>query len=396
MKAVFNITIILFMLVACRKQDDYKKFLEGGEILYTGKADSMRVHAGRKRAQVSWLLISDPKITKSKLYWNNRKDSAIIPIERGSGVDTIRYVVEGLEERTYEFEVFNYDHSGNVSVRSHASGVVYGDLYETSLLNRAIASADMEGTSAVIKWGDIDSTGGILGMQLLYMDAGGTAHDTLIYRIPEKQVTILPNYRFASEFSYRTLYLPDSIAIDTFYAAYQSVKVKGGEISFMLKNTGAPFLKDPNLPSDGRWGHLKDWMRNVEASKNATYDQLNGESKGYMTLWIWDNGPLHNAKLYQTIQLPAGEFRFECTVQNIDGPLENTYLTVASGSMLPDVENIQAALGSSRLQSNSQKQHSVPFTLQAPGTVTLGLVGTFVNPAQQGVRIERVKLFQDK
>ncbi len=66
--------------------------------------------------QLSWLLISDPKISRAKIYWNNHKDSAMLDIKRTSGVDTIRYVINNIEERAYTFEVYNFDRDGNTSV----------------------------------------------------------------------------------------------------------------------------------------------------------------------------------------------------------------------------------------------------------------------------------------
>lgn len=384
----------MLLISACTKQNDYKKYLGNGEILYTGKADSLLVHAGRNRVQLSWLLISDPKISRAKIYWNNRKDSAQLDIKRTSGVDTIRYIISNLEERAYTFEVYNFDRDGNTSVRSEATGFVYGSFYEDALLTRAFSNAEMKNGQAEISWANIDTTGGIIGMQLQYTSSDHVAHDTVIAAEPEAQVTVLPNYLSMSSFRYRTLYQPDKLAVDTFYTPFETKAVKEDITQTYIRNPGSPFELDNNKPFGGRFGQVKDWQYNAEAEKNGTYDNIGGT--GRLTLWIWDNGPITNGKIYQTFTLPAGEYRFEAEASNIDNTLENTWLLVAAGNTLPDVEQVNTALGSARFVNNNNKYASAAFTLTAQTTVTVGFTGTLSNPSQQTIRINKVLLIRDK
>jgi len=390
----YMILASVLLISACAKQDDYKKYLGNGEILYTGKADSLRVHAGRNRVQLSWLLISDPKISRAKIYWNNRKDSAMLDIKRTSGVDTIRYIISNLEERAYTFEVYNFDRDGNTSVRSEATGFVYGRFYEDALLTRAFSNAEMKNGQAEISWANIDTTGGIIGMQLQYTTSDNVAHDTIVAAQPEGQVTVLPNYLSMSSFRYRTLYQPDKLAVDTFYTPFETKAVKEDITQTYIRNPGSPFELDNNKPFGGRFGQLKDWQYNAEAEKNGTYDNIGGT--GRLTLWIWDNGAITNGKIYQTFTLPAGEYRFEADVSNIDNTLENTWLLVAAGNALPDVDQAGTALSSARLVNNNNKYASAAFVLTAPTTVTIGFAGTLSNPSQQTIRVNKVLLIRDK
>lgn len=385
---------VLLLALACRKQDDYKKYLGNGEIRYTGKADSLQVHPGRNRVQLSWLLIADPKINRSLIYWNNHRDSLNLPIKRGEGVDTIRCFIENLEERAYTFEVFNYDVDNNISVKTEATGFVYGSLYEDALLTRAIAGAELKGTQAEISWADIDTTGGIVGMQIRYTTSDGKLHDTIIKAQGAGQVTILPDYNAMQPFEYRTRYLPDTLAIDTFFTSYDKKYVRADITEKYIRNAGNPFIRDDNQSHGDRFGQLKDWQFNSEAGKNGTYDNIGGQ--GRLTLWIWDNGTITNGKIYQTFTLPAGEYKFEADVSNIDGTLENTWLLVAAGDQLPDVENVSTALGAARIVNNSNKQISAAFTLSAETKITVGFTGTFTNPAEQTIRVNKVSLIKDR
>ncbi len=390
----YMVLVSVLLISACTKQDDYKKYLGNGEILYTGKADSLLVHAGRNRVQLSWLLISDPKISRAKIYWNNRKDSAMLDIKRTSGVDTIRYIISNLEERAYTFEVYNFDRDGNTSVRSEATGFVYGRFYEDALLTRAFSNAEMKNGQAEISWANIDTTGGIIGMQLQYTTNDNVAHDTIVAAQPEGQVTVLPNYLSMSSFRYRTLYKPDKLAVDTFYTPFETKAVKEDITQTYIRNPGSPFELDNNKPFGGRFGQLKDWQYNAEAEKNGTYDNIGGT--GRLTLWIWDNGAITNGKIYQTFTLPAGEYRFEADVSNIDNTLENTWLLVAAGNALPDADQAGTALSSARLVNNNNKYASAAFVLTAPTTVTVGFAGTLSNPKQQTIRVNKVLLIRDK
>jgi Domain of unknown function/Domain of unknown function (DUF5013) len=394
MRTLSYIIGCLLLLSACRKQDDYKKYIKNGEILYTGKADSLLVHPGRNRVELSWLLIADPKVSRSKIYWNNRRDSAIIDIKRTSGVDTIRFVINNLEERAYSFEVFNFDKDGNISVRTEANGFVYGPLYEDALLSRAIGNTEMRDGNAIIPWANIDTTGGIIGMELQYTSSDHVLHDTIIRAEPEMQITTLPDYLSASNFRYRTLYLPDPLAVDTFYTTFANAGIREDLTLRYIRNAGAPFIRDAVQMPGGRFGQLKDWQYNSEAGRNGTYDEIGGQ--GRLTLWIWDNGTITNGKIYQTFTLPEGYYRFEADISNIDNTLENTYLAVAAGNQLPDINQISTALGFAKIINNNNKYASAGFTLTAPTTVTVGFVGTYISPAEQTLRVNKVLLIKDK
>ncbi len=264
----------------------------------------MRVHPGRNRVQVSWLLIADPKVALSKLYWNNRKDSAIIPINRTKGVDTIRYIIDNLEERIYEFEVINYDKAGNVSMTSRAAGLAYGQLYESSLLNRSYETIQARLGKTDIKWNDVDSADGIHSLEVRYTQKGGRIVDTIVKSISEQMVTSLPDLAANTKIEYRTRYLPDTLAIDTFLTDWQIYQMEPElDLSVeVFKNPGWPFRRVGS--GDDRFGQIADWNTNAEAARNGTTDQINGADNRYLTLWIWDNGTITNGKIWQTVTLP--------------------------------------------------------------------------------------------
>jgi hypothetical protein len=89
---------------SCTSGDEYRKFTEGGAISYTGKIDSLKLLPGRNRLEVQGLILSDPKVKELRIYWNNKKDSAVVPIVRTSGIDAVTKIIDNLEENIYNFE----------------------------------------------------------------------------------------------------------------------------------------------------------------------------------------------------------------------------------------------------------------------------------------------------
>ncbi|WP_158640551.1 DUF4998 domain-containing protein [Anseongella ginsenosidimutans] len=223
-------------LTACSEMDDtYDDFLEGGEIIYVQGADSLRIHPGYNRIQLSWLALSDPTVTKAKIYWNNRRDSLEIPVQKTAGVDTMNVMIENLEERIYSFEIYTYDNEGHSSVPTVGTGESFGDKYKNSLLPRLTMSAlyAEETDTLEIIWGPVDPTA--IAAELAYTDTLGNPR---ILVLPTEQTgddtTWITDYDHSAEgrFRLRSVYLPHPMSIDTFYTEAKDIKVYGPPTPF--------------------------------------------------------------------------------------------------------------------------------------------------------------------
>src|SRR5690606_26589276 len=90
------------ILWSCGKMDEtYKEFIEGGERVYVGKADSAVTFSGRGRVQLQWLAVADPKIVQAKVFWSNRSFSKELAIDKTAGTDTVRVMIDDLPEGEY-------------------------------------------------------------------------------------------------------------------------------------------------------------------------------------------------------------------------------------------------------------------------------------------------------
>lgn len=217
----FLLTILVLTLFnSCKKMDDiYREFYEKGETVYVGKADSIKVKGGRERVELSWLLLSDPKVTGYKVYWNNRKDSVQNSVIKTAGIDTVKLLLSNMPEDIYLFEIYMFDKDRNSSILSSAIGKSYGQFYQNSILNRTFKSSRRITAGAEITW--TAAAQDLLFVDLSYIDKSGNTISKLLSRSVE--VDTLYNIPVRGTFQYRSAYIPEPNALDTFYTNYRTV-----------------------------------------------------------------------------------------------------------------------------------------------------------------------------
>lgn len=222
--------ITALVLQSCTKYTDYEKYLESGERIYTAKADSLKAIPGYNRLQLYWLLISDQRITGTKVYWNNRADSMNITVKRTAGIDTFRVMLDTLAEDSYEFEVVTYDSKGHVSVPATVSGRVYGAKYEETLANRNLSATYSHPTgpdtwAAEIVWAGFSPLDGLVSMRIKYTDAFDVDRVIDVPADPSIGLTTLQDFTFPGTYTLSTGYQPEKLMLDTFYSRPRIVQL---------------------------------------------------------------------------------------------------------------------------------------------------------------------------
>ncbi|MDR0699892.1 MAG: DUF5013 domain-containing protein [Tannerella sp.] len=372
-------------VASCTGLDDYKKYLEGGEIVYPQKADSLKTRPGRNRILLEWITI-DPKVMIYAVYYSEAgvTDSIFVTAVHSEtySIDTMHLMIEGLEETNYKFKILAYDRQGNVSIPVETEETVYGSLYESLLLNRGIEKITLENNRLTIRW--YNAFDGETGVKSTYKSTGNTVKTLWIPA--DENTTVIDDFAdYDAEnphFSYQTLYLPAETAIDTFAAPVTTVTTISQSIpSIELVNATAPFaVTDNGYWEWGRFGTAAGWTH----SPSTGYITVDGESGNKMVLMCgWGlNGdvPLLNGKIYQTLSLPAGTYRFRVHIDWIAGTDGNVvYAAAAKGAVLPDTEaltfdsNVLAM--DVRGPWTSASDVDCIFTLTDPfTTVSLGIV----------------------
>lgn len=384
----FYIAAMAMIITACSKMDDYKdEFLAGGSITYPGKMDSVKVLSGRNRVKITGLFTSDPKIVKYTVFWNSKQDSIVVPVKRTSGVDSVSVFINNLPEGIMSFEIRTYDAKGNISIPVTIAGNVYGDRYQSSLINRAVKKAELQtDMSALINWADVNSDAGVMAMQIKYTDTSAIEHDTIIRSASQNLVTSLPALnRSATFFNYRTAYLPNATAIDTFYVDYQKQAVTADITDLYFKNYSQAFA---STTTSGRFRDPADWTVTDPVKNHGGYGGWGSDDGTVLVMESgWGSPAIVDGKMFQTFTLPAGKYMFSVNLGNngFTGPV---YITAAVGTTLPDGAQVPA----NSLGYASLKDKQFEFTLTEPTQVSIGFVANMGTGGEYW-RVKSVKLF---
>lgn len=413
-KFLLAVLVVTATLLSCSKWDDYKKYTEGGEIIYSGKLDSVKAFSGKKRVRITGLLNADPKIKTIKIFWNNNLDSVVY--------DAATSLVNGLFDQTFpvvegiaSFTIYTYDAAGNRSVPVYTSATIYGDRYQSTLQNRLISNAQMQTNgSAKIDWADVNAKAGVVGMQVKFVTTALSNRDTIIRSTsPTGLSSVLPSYKPDAKFQYRTLYKPDSTSIDTFYTAFEdhAVKYDLDVTSLYLSNTASPFAGVPS--ADGRFGTMAaPWITNA-AGKNkggGTYGGWAAETwqptTGFINWETWGNTPVTDGIIYQptSAPLPAGNYTIEFSDYSEIQTNSSVYCVVAAGGTgIPTKANLSTALASTALYNgatvgkttpNTTETKTFSFSLATPQVVSIGFLGNLT--VNNYFIVKYIKLIENK
>jgi hypothetical protein len=398
----------LLLMAACSKMDEYKSnyIPNNSEIIYAGKVDSLKVRSGKNRVLITGLFTADPKVTTCRIYWDSRVDSLSIPVVH-NGNDSLSQIITGLSEGRHNFEVITFDANGNRSVTVTGAGVVYGAKYQSNLVNRPIASAELLANgSTSVTWADFDTSSGAKLTVEKYTDI--TDKEVTVRTPVRETVTTLPNFKAGSRITYQTIFLPDATCIDTFYVDWTSVGVRADITNQYLSNMGPGYQRDA---FDGRWGTLAaPWITNAAAkNKGGLYGGYTADEGGTINWETWGNTPVVDGILYQPTskELPAGNYIVSFDYYSEIQSNSSVYVVAASGGDgIPVLANLASALGYSSIYNGANVGTTGPskseaktftFTLSTPQVVSLGILGNLVGNGNPGsyFRLNKIRLFSN-
>jgi|GEM_PF-879197 F5/8 type C domain. len=280
--------------LSCSKMDDYKQHLKDRK--YTGKVDTVLVQPGYKRLQLAFVLNNDPSISRVRVYWSNRSDSAEVSVERTGQADTARLMIEELQEGNYNFEIITLDAEDNRSISTYATGQVFGDSYVSTLNNRVLRGASLtdDGSKVILRWSSALS--GEIGLHIEYLDSRGRLQRTTV---PASEVVSeLPDYEEASQMRFRAIYLPDENAIDTFTTAYGQATLPLFERK-LDKSRFRPLLLPTDAPD--AYGWIMPFLWDENYGEPGFHTPPGGGLPRWYTIDMGDAVRLHRLKLWQRI-----------------------------------------------------------------------------------------------
>ncbi len=221
---IFYCFISLLFFSCDGMNDNIKDYLKAGELNYIGRVDSAVASGGNGRLQLTWKINTDPRIEACKVYWNNKEDSVILPIDKSQIVDgRFSAILDNMKEGAYIFNMQHIGTKGVPSILREVVGVVYGELYQSSLSPRQIKNVVSLKEQAEIEWRVAEEE--VQGVTFYY-----TSKESVIKQIeiPSSETkTIIPDYLPGGEYYYDTFCLPGENAIDLF-------KVESGVKNFPM------------------------------------------------------------------------------------------------------------------------------------------------------------------
>lgn len=405
-KILFSIYMAALGLVFvhCTKMDDYKQFIPDGELIYPQKADSLKAYPGKNRIMLEWQII-DPKVNHCKVFWHQEGEEHSVKVPIDSDFDyttkSTDVIIDNLGESNYIFKVISFDKLGNSSIPVEIEENSYGEIYEASLVNRVIKNKEYQPESGLtIEWHNVEES--MIHVVLSYTNM---AKEPKTITVPnESSSSFIPDFNPEFPISYTTLHKPDSSAIDIFNAPPLEERVRYyANISHLLQNTGDPFQLG-NMVFDNRFYSAPGWKTNAVGGRNGNVDVLKNSPKHGLTLWAWSGySPLpgyENGKLFQTIALEKGTYRFDAVVNNTSTTLNRAYIVAALGDDLPDIADISSALSTTAIPNDIKEGNmnkptlSVEFTLTEKSNVSLGFLAN-IGHAQEIV-FRKVELYEQK
>lgn len=218
------IAAFVYCISSCSKMNStYVDFIKTGEIVYSGKIDSLNAFPGRNRIRLTWLLPPDPNVASAKIFWNNKADSLVLTFPPPPRERRVDQMIDSLSDGSYTFEIYTYDSLGNSSIEADTLITAYGDLYQSTLLGRPVQEAGLSNDTASIVW--YGPAKGAIGELITYEDVDGDS--VTVFSPVGDDTTLLYNYQRTTSFVYSTLYMPEPTCLDTFSTAPDMHKVRG-------------------------------------------------------------------------------------------------------------------------------------------------------------------------
>ena len=288
MTGIKTITMVLAVLLmvftfSCEDVNSiHQQYLNRGESIYIGAADSIIVHPGNHKIKFEWKINSDPRISKAVIYWNRRDTSVTIPVSRiaAKGDIWLETQLNNMKEGEYIFEFEMQDNNGNISRAMEIYGGVLGDVYIENLRSRGIKELrKLETGQMQITWEAVNSPT-LQYSEVEYLNTLGEKVVVKVLNTDDK--TLLQGLNSGDNVKLYAIHLPDS-GIENFMSPKVTYVMPKFERELRKTRFVAAFKPGDNTtphPGNGDQDYLK---------------QITDFSVGMRSLAkIWDGGALNN------------------------------------------------------------------------------------------------------
>ena len=247
--------VAAFFVCSCDKQDDtYRKYIVPGGYNYPAKPQEVKTQSGYLKVSISWKVSLDPAVKYAKIYWDSSRDS--LDIDYSAAVNgRVSALINNLEDRSYTFNIVNFDESGNRSLPYEVTVSPYGDGWLSTHAERRIVTAEMRDSNAVVTMGT--PIGEMTATKFRYRKNDGTTVELNETLSADESVISLPDALKGKFFEYQSAYCPEN-GIDTVWTGNwvksavpisYNIDITKAVATVTSNQTRTPYL--PQLAIDG-------------------------------------------------------------------------------------------------------------------------------------------------
>lgn len=157
--------LLLITAFGCDDMESIHDQYLQGEKIYAGKLDSLDVFSGYKRVKIVGLTRYLGNSNECTVTWEDQ--SRLFTIQ-DKGSKQFEMIVDGLQERSYEFTVFTTDELGNKSVIQTTTGRAVGEIFKSTQQTRRITGFEFNDDNTIVNWADQAESEYVIFTELKY------------------------------------------------------------------------------------------------------------------------------------------------------------------------------------------------------------------------------------
>lgn len=203
---LFALCAFLLLPFACYQMDDiYQQYVVDGGHVYPAKPVNLTYVKGYKRVILKWDRPYDPAVKTAKVFWENYTDSLFVDYADFPD-GKVSVSIPDLAERSYTFDVKDYDGKGNISLASEITASPYGDFWLAALSERRVRQARIFADKARVIMSS--ATDQMIATEFSYKDTLGKEVRVKDYLYPGTDTLYFPGALKGTKFEFRSCYCP--------------------------------------------------------------------------------------------------------------------------------------------------------------------------------------------
>lgn len=204
--------LLLITAFGCDNMESIHEQYLQGEKIYAGKLDSLEVFSGYERVKIVGLTRYLGNSNECTVTWEDQ--SRVFTIEK-TGNKQFEMIVDGLQERSYEFTVYTNDELGNKSVFQTATGRAVGEIFKSTQQTRRITGFEFADDNTIVNWADQAESEYVIYTELKYENNNDEMTSVLVYA--EDAQTPIFNWKPLGKMQSMSAAISGELGFDTIY-----------------------------------------------------------------------------------------------------------------------------------------------------------------------------------